>query len=513
MSGLVTAARPPRTPAVDPVRAHAGPPVAAWTSVAMLVVVAAAATTVPGVLGVTAAAGAAVAAYLWLPSGIRQDAPVLLFAFLLYTNALVVASRFHGVPVVVSSASVLLLAAPAAVHVLVRRSPVVVTPALPLMFLHLAVLCLAAAFARDVESAQEGVVIFLTEGVAIYVLLTNAVRSVDSLRRVLVVLIVAAALLGLGSVWQEVTGGYDNTLLGFAQTNDEAMKVGEDIYGKVMRDRLGGPLGSPNRYAQILVFVLPFALYEATRGRGTSRVLGMAAIGPILAGILLTFSRGAVVAMGGMVLLLLLMRQIRWRQVVVLTLAIAALVWLAVPDYASRLVSLEGVTALVGGEDDGGSTDGAIRGRATSNLAAVNVFLDNPALGVGPLQYFAEHSQEYANDLGMRFFEGPRRAHNLYLEIAADTGVVGLLIFLAIPAVTLWRLRQTSNRLRPVRPDLASMADALTAAVVAYLATGVFLHLSYQRYYWLLIAVANVGVWVLRPTVDGIDGRGATHGA
>ena len=43
---------------------------------------------------------------------------------------------------------------------------------------------------------------------------------------------------------------------------------------------------------------------------------------------------------------------------------------------------------------------------------------------------------------------------------------------------------------------------------MAYLTTALFLHLSYQRYYWLLLGLAGAAVHILRPPTD----RPATSG-
>ena len=83
----------------------------------------------------------------------------------------------------------------------------------------------------------------------------------------------------------------------------------------------------------------------------------------------------------------------------------------------------------------------------------------------------------------------------MYLEIAADTGIAGLTAFLTICAVTgfgLVRARRIARR----RGDAgtADMAAALMFALLAFLGTGVFLHLSYERYFWFFIAIANVAM-------------------
>jgi putative inorganic carbon (hco3(-)) transporter len=214
----------------------------------------------------------------------------------------------------------------------------------------------------------------------------------------------------------------------------------------------------------------------------------------------LTYSRGAAVALAGLVVLAVLLRYIRLRTAVAVGAVMLVGVFTLLPTYADRLESLTEVSALV--DDGGGPGDGAILGRATSNLAALNVFADHPVLGVGPGRYQADYSQAYANELGLRYFTTPRRAHNLYLEVAADTGALGLVAFLGIVGATLLGLWRARRRWLTRRPEYAHLATALLLAVMAYMLSGVFLHLAYIRYFWLLMAVANSAIWILHREAD-----------
>src|SRR5690606_12304838 len=66
----------------------------------------------------------------------------------------------------------------------------------------------------------------------------------------------------------------------------------------------------------------------------------------------------------------------------------------------------------------------------------------------------------------------------------------------AILYVTLRGLARMRKRWMSVRPDLANLATGLLLALVAYLTTGIFLHLSYARYFWLMMALANAAVYI-----------------
>jgi putative inorganic carbon (hco3(-)) transporter len=433
---------------------------------------------------------------------IAQAGPQL-FIFLIWTNALVVATQFHGVPQSVLALSYVLLLAPAAVAIFVRREPIILTHGTAFVLLYGAALAISAVFAGDVRATLPPIQTYLIEGLALFILLTNAVRTTSAVRRAAWTIVMATLLLGSLSLLQEVTGNHDSNYWGFSQSEADRIKVADTLAGKEMRPRLAGPIGSPNRYAQILVVALPLALMRIVgERRMKQKAVAVAATAAAVAGIALSFSRGAAVALVLVLLLGVAIRAIRLRFVAAIALAGFVVLLLAAPLYLSRLASLQEVQDLGSAE---GAADGAIVGRATSNLAALAVFIDHPIVGVGPLQYADQYSRDTANDLGLRHFDTNRRGHNLYLETAADLGVVGLTAFLAIPAITCVQLWRLSTRLRHRRPDLSNLALSFVLAIAGYYAAGLFLHLSYQRYLWLLLALANAAVWTIQRETAAVE--------
>lgn len=434
--------------------------------------------------------------------GIGADVGALVFCFVLYTNLAVVATEFHGVSEVIASSIGLLLLFPIGKYVVLERQPLVITPVLPLVFAFLGALFLSAALSNEPVVSGRAVVTYLTEGLILYLLVSNAVRTTRTLNRVAWVLILAGSLLGAISLYQELTHTYANNYGGLAQVDQLDSGGGfniapEESEEKVLRPRLGGPLGSENRYAQIMVVLLPLALVRVFREQ--SRRLRLLATGAsllILGGLLLTFSRGAAVALGVILLLMVLLRELRVRQIVILLAAVTAAVALVIPDYVTRLSSLQGVTGI-STTDESGYPDRAVLGRVTENLAAWNTFLDNPLTGVGPGVYFSEYSQEYANRLGLRYLETNRRAHSLYLEMAADTGLIGLGAFVVMVLTAAGYLYRNARYWRDRDRERSILASSFLFALLGYLATAVFLHLSYQRFFWALLALASSTIWAL----------------
>ena len=415
----------------------------------------------------------------------RPEGATAAFAFVFYLNVPVLVAQASGATVV-GQLAVALLLLPLVSYVLVRREAIVLTPALGLMVVYLLVIVASSVYGGAEAASSAAVTSFLTEGLVLYLLVTNAVRTPRVLRMVVWALLLAGALMAALSIWQQATGTVGSAFGGLAQTTDSEVSK-----------RLAGPIGETNRYAQVLLVLLPLAVYAARVERRTE--LRFAAVGAailILSGVVLTLSRGASVSLALLTLAMLAVRFVRVRHILVLGAVLAGFVLTVAPSYLDRLESLQGVAGATSA--DRSAADNAIRGRATENLAALNVFADHPILGVGPGQFFNEYSQTYANALDIRFLDTRRRAHNLYLELAADTGLLGLFAFLAIVITTmvqLWRLSRVWAA--AWRPEYADLARALALSLVAYLATGIFLQLTFQRYFWFLIAIANACIWVL----------------
>lgn len=418
----------------------------------------------------------------------------LVFAGILILNLPAIGVRFYGVPPALAGAASLLLLVPVGVAVLKRQPILVRTPALPWLLAYLLAMLLAAVGSINLNAAATTIGGFLLEGLLLYLLVTSGLRTREDIHRVIWVLVLAGGLLGAVSIHQEMNHAYEDNYLGLAQTQTGAIRVGSAAGEVEERPRLAGPIGETNRYAQVMLVLLPLPfLLIRTESRRSLRILALACGLAILAAIALTFSRGAILVLFFLLPLMCAMGYLRWRALLVGGAAFVLVAVVAVPGFGERVASVRGVEGLFGDAAADTSPDGAILGRATSNLAALNTFLDHPLTGVGPGVYYRDYSKIYANRLGLRHFEEDRRAHNMYLETAADSGLIGLAALLGVAGSTLVALRRAGRRARD-RGDRwgTDVTAALLFSVIAYLGTAVFLHLSYERYFWFLIALANV---------------------
>lgn len=412
---------------------------------------------------------------------LKPDAATLMVVAIVYSNAAVIAVRVHDVPFALAAGSTGLLLIPLCYFLLIRREPLLVPPATPWVLGYLAVSLVSTMLSRDSASSSEAVGIFVTEGLLLYLLVVNAVRSERMLVAIVWVLLAVGAVLAVLSIHQEVTQNFRNEYLGFAQVGG----VGQDILTGDGESRTAGPVGRANRYAQIMVLLLPlaFAVVWSRRSR-LSTVLALGAGALISIAIALTLSRGAAVGFAMVLAVMFLLRYLRWRYLLFMAIAVV-LLFLAVPQYGSRLATLERLPGIAG---EGVEADGSIRSRLTETIAAALVFADHPLLGVGPGQ-FPTYYMTYAQEFGLRVREEDREAHNLYFGIASDVGLLGSICFFGAIWVTIRDLARTRARLIATRPRLAHLAAGFMLSLVAYLTTGIFLHLAFERYLWLMLAL------------------------
>lgn len=425
----------------------------------------------------------------------RPEFTTLIVVFVFYTNLSVVAVR-GGVPEILALSFFLLLGLPLLYALFVEKKPLIINTVTVLMMIYLAFILLSTIMAEQPSASYSRVNNFLIEGLILYVLILNCIRTPDILAKSIWTLIIAGAFIGSLSVYQGVTGNYDNDFGGLAQVSNAAINAGEETFLGDQRtvSRLAGPVGEKNRYAQTMVVLLPLAISRVLSEQSRRRQLLAVICGIfILGGTLLTFSRGAGIALVAVFLAMAALRVVPFRRWLVLALG-APLVMVAIaPDYLERISTLTGVSELAAGNTD--EADGSILGRATENLGTFLVFLEHPIVGVGPGQA-QRYIREAGNALGLRYLTEDRRAHNMYLEELADTGILGFSAFMGILVVTIWRLYSLLRYWQNHNNEHFQTLAGILLAVFAYMVTAVFLQLSYARYYWFLLAIAGAGIYV-----------------
>jgi putative inorganic carbon (hco3(-)) transporter len=422
------------------------------------------------------------------------EAATLLVVFLIWANIPAVLINDHGAPFVLGALVPILLAVPVVSHLIGgERLRIDRTYAFMLLFL---VALILSTLATDHQAAGvERVQGFAIEGLLVYLLVINAVRTPETLRRVLWTVLLAAAFLSFVTIVQKVLGNYTSPYFGFGKVHASY------FLGKSEVPRVAGPIGDPNYYAQILLVAVPLGLVSIWRERSPLlRTAAIACTAFAVVAIMLTFSRGAGLGFALVFVIMAILRYFKPSQVVAVLVGIILLLSL-VPAYKDRVASVSGVGGATAAAGSDTSADLATQSRAAEMLAGVMVFIDYPVLGVGPAG-FPFYYQEYAQRLGLPVhetaesgeregLEAQRQTHNAFIGIAADLGLPGLLVFCSILGASLRDLMRARRRSLRSDPALANMATGLMLAIVSYAATAMFLTLAFERYLWLLLGLAG----------------------
>ncbi len=257
-------------------------------------------------------------------------------------------------------------------------------------------------------------------------------------------------------------------------------------------DRLGGILGPCNlKLGVVLASLSPFALYGAGRRFGTAGWVVAAA----LVGIVIVFagSRASWITYA-LVLVLSGWRLLGWKKLLGVlvggAVAIAMLSFVS-PDVGKRIErTMHAMQASESGVDT------ALSGRARIWGAALCMTRENPVNGVGA-RGFREAFDDCDPSGGeaAAWGEGPAfHAHQIVLEILSETGILGLLLWLAGAALA-WRAWRYSDDAAKERARPAMLALAVT---VFPLNT----HLAFYSTFWggltLMLAALYAGSLLAR---------------
>jgi O-antigen ligase len=122
--------------------------------------------------------------------------------------------------------------------------------------------------------------------------------------------------------------------------------------------------------------------------------------------------------------------------------------------------------------------------------AGIRMFKDSMVRGVGIGQY-TEKLIFYARDL-LPYYRLRLGAHNMYIQALAETGLVGIIIFLSFlgtAMVKFWRGFQSQ------KPEISSLVKTWLVVFVVLLLGGVTKHDHYDKLLWMTAGISMCSLW------------------
>ncbi len=387
-----------------------------------------------------------------LAAGIALWLPVMFVALGIATTAmqLVLSAAWAGC----------VIARPSALRTALPGQPFVVGALAAL----LAWLALSLFWARDDVMAWHELVSWLIAAVA-FLLVSTAIANGNEVKLVLLAFVAGALL---------------SVVLGWVGLGRSEHVVGTAALGSIGK-RFTGAEGNPNDLAAQLVPATAFAVALAVDQRRWLARLALAGVAvALVVALVSTQSRGGLLAFAAVLIAAPL---VFWRQHRQALIAIVLVVAVAGAGFALFGTARQRVT----GPDEGGS------GRSTLWLVAWRMAKDTSPVGVG-LNNYRVVAPDYTRRPGsLRYvtqIDDRDVVHNTYLELLAETGIVGLALFLAVVGACLAAARRAQRLFERLgRRDLARISGAVLLASVAILVTQVFSSGAYDIRFWVVFAL------------------------
>lgn len=333
-------------------------------------------------------------------------------------------------------------------------------------------------------SLSAGQSLFVDSAFVILVLLL--IRVTQRPWAVAAAIVASFAALSVLTVVNEVIFGGTTAMGGFATVTEASGQA-------ITTLRYGGPLPDSNFWGRHLVLALPLAaalVVRAWRSKSYIALTGWSlSTVALLGGVYLTQSRGTFVATAVCALAWVVLSGGRIRRWGLVCIPLAAAAAFLVPGIGNRITAA--VADIVSPGIDYG-LDASLIGRAASQEMAWLMFGDRPLFGYGPAS-FTGHIEDLAGLVPTAVTAPPtdqlpiEAPHNLYLQLAAESGIVGLTgwLVMVIGFLGLLLLRIAAD---PRSRDRVLVA-AVCAAVIAWSVASVALHLSYFRTFGVMLAL------------------------
>jgi O-antigen ligase len=378
---------------------------------------------------------------------------LIVFLLMLYSSIAIVLPQLNSLrPVLLVAAGALVMLA-----VELMQSGQSFRFARPQTFLLVAFLVVAVAstFTALYMRLAFNTTLDFSKIVLIYFVIENTVTNESRLRKILWTLVLGGLFPAIGTIHHYLNG----------------------ILVEGSRGSWVGVFKNPNEDAYCIAVLVPLALGLGVKSKRPARLLLWAIIGVYLVAIFLTFSRG------GMLGLVAGLGLAGWRQ-------------------RSALIRMVMITGLVGTLAVAGafwarsqgfnkvSQDTTVRQRFATFMAGGLMFLDHPALGVGPFCSIVAYPLYVPQQFLNCGCQAQLVIHNSFVQVLAELGLLGFVCFMGLLGTSLLDVRKLESG--PIGPYASGLEISLWVFVICSLSGGFIYTWSPYLLIGLIVAAKHI---------------------
>jgi len=295
------------------------------------------------------------------------------------------------------------------------------------------------------KSAESAISFFLNNCLLLYII-ANTLTSYNQIRKIVFAFLIATALLSASALASQ---------------------------GAASRISTGGTY-DPNDLAFLSVCAFPFAAFAFFEEKGIKKILLLFDIGLIIATVIFTRSRGGflgLIFVGAFIIL----KTFKKRKLIVgllLAGSIGVFVLLSPPQYWER------ISTIVEPEDDYNVTSYA--GRIEVWKRGLKMMVENPFPGVGIGNFTTAEGLSH-KDIGGKW----STAHNSFIQIGAELGIGGGILFCLLLYYLFRRIRRLSFK----NHKFSVFKNSIEVSLVGYMVGGFFLSQAYNVVLYLIVGL------------------------
>ncbi len=248
---------------------------------------------------------------------------------------------------------------------------------------------------------------------------------------------------------------------------------------------LGGQMTDNNDFMAATVSILPVLVYLAVSYIGPYRIgirsFGFVMVALSIAAIVFSNSRGAALGLLAVIILYaVFVSKKKIRDTIVFFLLIGCTLFFLPKSFWDRMNTID-----ISSEQ----TEGSAAERLYMLKATAEAVADNPIFGVGPGCWLMA-----AEGLTGKKLE----PHNIWLKLAAEIGIPGVLFYLFMPGFTIFGLLRVRKKAIAAKDfDRANLCVALVMAILGYLMPSTFLSHPFSEFLWAWYGIGCALVVIL----------------
>lgn len=330
---------------------------------------------------------------------------------------------------------------------------------LKMLLLILALGILFIPIAQSKEASLDALADPFIQVIIIFTLLVNVIDSREKLLALLKLIVICGTVISIGAI--------------------RSLLIGQLFKGRI-EGIVGGMFQNANDLATAINILVPLALALAMTSKGMIRVMYYTCAAMMAAGVFATFSRGGFLGFGALITVVFWKLRLRHRVLpVAAALLVILMLLLIIPGGPGSKLSQK----MMEHKDKTESVDD----RVEVLTRGINVVSAHPVIGVGMGNFYLYSRHDL-------------KAHNSYLEILAELGVIGFAAYITLLIAPLRSLKklelETCKADEPEVIERFYLSLGLHASIASYVVCSAFSSIQYHWfvYYPMAFAIALRGI-------------------